>query len=192
MTLRLKPHYPLAGERLQLRPCEDADLDALYEIYRREDVARYLYTPPFSRKQTAGRLARARRQTVIDDTHDGLYLAAERLDSGGLVGTFTLFLASRDYQQGEIGYMLHPDQQGHGFATDGARIMLRLGFEQLGLHRIVARLDARNTASARVAERVGMRREAHLRENELVKGEWTDELIYALLAEEWRAGGMAR
>ena len=53
--------------------------------------------------------------------------------------------------------------------------MLRHGFDGLGLHRIVGRLDARNTASARVLERLGMRREAHLRENEYVKGEWTDE-----------------
>lgn len=191
MRLRLKPHYPLAGDRLQLRPCVEADLDAMYDIYRRADVARYLYTPPFSREQVAERLARQGGQTVIDDTRDGLYLAAERLDSGELVGTFTLFVLSRDHQQGEIGYLLHPDQQGHGFATEGARIMLRLGFEQLGLHRIVARLDARNTASTRVAERLGMRREAHLRENELVKGEWTDELVYALLASEWSAGRVA-
>ena len=63
--------------------------------------------------------------------------------------------------------------------------MLAIGFDGLGLHRIVGRLDARNRASARVLERLGMRREAHLVENEHVKGEWTDELVYALLAREW-------
>ena len=62
-----------------------------------------------------------------------------------------------------------------------------MGFQTLGLHRIVARCDARNDASARVMERLGMRREAHLVENEMVKGEWTDELVYALLDREWRA-----
>jgi len=65
--------------------------------------------------------------------------------------------------------------------------MLRLGFEGLGLHRITGRLDGRNAASARVLERLGMRREAHLVENELVKGEWTDEVVYAMLDREWRA-----
>ena len=65
--------------------------------------------------------------------------------------------------------------------------MLRIGFEELGLHRIAGRLDARNEASARVLERLGMRREAHLVENEFVKGEWTDELVYAMLEQEWRA-----
>jgi RimJ/RimL family protein N-acetyltransferase len=65
--------------------------------------------------------------------------------------------------------------------------MLRLGFEEIGFHRIVGRMDARNAASAGVLERLGMRREAHLRENEFIKGEWADELVYAILASEWEA-----
>ena len=82
---------------------------------------------------------------------------------------------------------MDPNHHGHGYGTEGARLMLRLGFEVLGLHRIIGRCDARNTASARVMERLGMRREAHLIENEWVNGEWTDELLYAMLDHEWRA-----
>jgi len=74
---------------------------------------------------------------------------------------------------------------GGGIVGDCA--LLRLGLEGLGLHRIVARCDARNTASARVMERIGMRREAHFVRNEFLKGEWTDELIYAILRSEWAA-----
>jgi RimJ/RimL family protein N-acetyltransferase len=65
--------------------------------------------------------------------------------------------------------------------------MLRLGFEDLGLRRIVGRIDARNAASARVLDRLGMRREAHFAQNEIIKGEWTDEVVYAMLQDEWRA-----
>jgi RimJ/RimL family protein N-acetyltransferase len=63
--------------------------------------------------------------------------------------------------------------------------MLRVGFDELGLHRVIGRLDARNAGSAAVLERLGMRREALLVDNEWVKGEWTSELVYALLAAEW-------
>ena len=70
--------------------------------------------------------------------------------------------------------------------------MLRIGFDELGLHRVVGRLDARNGASARVLERLGMRREALLVDNEWVKGEWTSELAYALLAEEWATSPVSR
>ncbi len=66
-------------------------------------------------------------------------------------------------------------------------MLLSLGFEEMKLHRIVGRCDARNTASARLLERLGMRREAHLVQNEWVKGEWTDELIFAMLDGEWAA-----
>ena len=65
--------------------------------------------------------------------------------------------------------------------------MLRLGFDDFGLHRVIGRIDARNTASARVLERLGMRREAHFLQNEMIKGEWTDEVVFAMLEHEWRA-----
>ena len=65
--------------------------------------------------------------------------------------------------------------------------MVALAFDELGAHRVMGRLDARNLASARVLERLGMRREGFLRENEFVKGEWTDEFVYAITEDEWRA-----
>ena len=65
--------------------------------------------------------------------------------------------------------------------------MVALAFGTYDLHRVYGRLEARNTASARVLEKLGMRQEAHLVENEWVKGEWQSELVYALLARERRA-----
>ena len=69
------------------------------------------------------------------------------------------------------------------------RVLDALGrpFDGLGLHRVVARVDARNGPSLRLCERLGMRREAVLRENEWFKGEWSDEVDYALLEQEWAA-----
>jgi RimJ/RimL family protein N-acetyltransferase len=82
--------------------------------------------------------------------------------------------------------MFHPAHQGHGYATEASHAVVRLAFETYDLHRLYGRLEARNTASARVLEKLGMRREAHLIENEWVKGEWQSEAIYALLARDWR------
>jgi len=70
---------------------------------------------------------------------------------------------------------------------EAGRQVLRIAFEELSVHRVVGRLEARNTASARVLEKLGMRREAHLIENEYVKDEWQSEMIYAILELEWRA-----
>ena len=65
--------------------------------------------------------------------------------------------------------------------------MLALGFGDLGWHRIVGSCDARNHSSVRLMERIGMRREAHFVQSELVKGEWTDELVFAILVHEWKS-----
>ncbi len=92
-----------------------------------------------------------------------------------------------DNRQGEIGFIFDPAHQGHGYATEAARALVAHAFEHYGLHRVYGRLEPRNVASARVLEKLGMRREAHLIENEWVKGEWQSEAVYALLAREWAA-----
>jgi RimJ/RimL family protein N-acetyltransferase len=182
----LRPDYPIETERLLLRPFDDGDLDDVLEIQRLPEVAAFLYWEPRTRAEVAQSLERFKAMTRIDEASDSLRLAAVRKDNGAMVGDYSLRLHSREHRQGEIGYITHPAHQGYGFATEGSLPLLRLGFEELGLHRIFASCDGRNIASVRVMERLGMRREAHLRENELVKGVWTDELIYAMLASEWR------
>jgi RimJ/RimL family protein N-acetyltransferase len=108
-------------------------------------------------------------------------------ETGQHVGEVSLFVQNAAHRGGEIGFVFHPEFHGRGYAAEASAQLLRLGFEELGLHRVIGRCDARNTASAKVMERLGMRREAHFRQNELVKGEWTDELVYAMLADEWPA-----
>jgi RimJ/RimL family protein N-acetyltransferase len=183
------PTYPIQTERLSLRPFTMADVDAVYAIQSREDVARYLYWNPRTRAEVRETLAQRATQYRFDELNDALAMAVVRRDTGELIGTATLNWASREHWQGELGYVLHPDHHGHGYATEVATALLRLGFEEIGMHRICGRCDGRNEASAKVMARAGMRREAHLRENEFVKGEWQDEVIYALLAHEWPLPG---
>lgn len=104
--------------------------------------------------------------------------------AGRVIGDVMLHWVSREHGTGEIGYVFNPHYAGHGYATEAVREVLRLGFADLGLHRIIARTDARNIASISVLRRVGMRQEAHLVENEWFKGEWSDELDFAILARE--------
>ncbi len=115
-----------------------------------------------------------------------ILLAVERRDDDRLVGEVSLIWRSVADQQAEIGYILHPDAHGQGFATEAALALLAFGFGEVGLHRIYARCDARNLASARVMQRLGMVQEAHFREHTHVKGQWDEELIYAILDREWQ------
>lgn len=179
--------YPLATARLLLRPFQDGDLDALVAIESSAEVARYLYWEPRARNEVRKALDRRKEMTALDRPGDALRLAAVLRETGALVGDFSLQWLRGDHGQGEIGFVVHPDHRGRGYATEASAEILRLGFEDAHLHRIIGRCDARNTASARLMERLGMRCEARLRENEFIKGEWCDELVYAMLADEWRA-----
>jgi RimJ/RimL family protein N-acetyltransferase len=182
------PAYPIVTERLSLRRLTMADLDAYHDIQRRADVARYLYWEPRTRAESRESLAHRVGRYRIDELTDGIAFGAVRNDTGQLIGSVSLNVVSQEHSQGEIGYVLHPDHHGNGFATEAAIVLLRMGFEQIGLHRIVARCDARNIASTKVMERAGMHQEAHLHENEFVKNEWQSEIVYAALAKDWLAG----
>ncbi|MDQ1487316.1 MAG: hypothetical protein QOJ62_3009 [Actinomycetota bacterium] len=183
----LKPTFPLETDRLILRPVHIDDHDDLLAYYSRQDVCRYLYEEPYSMATFADALQRKASRTAIGHEGEGLNLGVVPRDIGRVVGDVSLLWTSKIHRQGEIGFVLNPDFQGRGYAREASELMLRLGFDELGLHRIVGRLDARNTASARVLQHLGMRQEAHLVENEWVKGEWTDEIVYALLDRDWRA-----
>ena len=182
-----EPEYPIRTERLLLRPYAHDDVDALYAYQRLPEVHRYLYTEQRTRADVEAIVAERAGSAVLTEAGQALTLVAELAQTGELVGDCMLFWHSEEHQQGEVGYVFNPAFHGRGLATETVGALLRLGFEGLGLHRIAGRLDGRNTASARVLERVGLRREAHLVENEFVKGEWTDELIYAILRSEWAA-----
>jgi RimJ/RimL family protein N-acetyltransferase len=173
-------------DRLRLRAFEPHDLDALHAIYSRPEVVRFLYEGPRSRGDSRRLLERKMSLRSVRDDGDTVSYAIELRGSGWMVGDCIVRLLSAAHRQGEIGFILHPDHHGRGYATEAGRAMLRVAFEELGLHRVIGRLEARNAASARVLEKLGMRREAHLVENEWVKDEWQSELIYALLDREWR------
>jgi RimJ/RimL family protein N-acetyltransferase len=111
------------------------------------------------------------RRTALEGEGDALVLAIVWREVGKVVGHVSLGWVSSDHQSGEIGFIVNPAYQGHGLAIEAAEVMLGLGFDGLRLHRIVGRCDGRNRSSARLMERLGMRREAHLVENEYVKGE---------------------
>jgi RimJ/RimL family protein N-acetyltransferase len=176
---------PIETDRLTLRRYLETDYDDLLRLQSDVDVARFLLhdarTPEQVREALAGRLA----DVPMDTDGQALTVAVIQRETGQHVGEVTLFMNSVEHRTGELGYVFHPESAGRGFATEAAAELLRLGFEELGLHRIIARLDARNTGSMKLLERLGLRQEAHFVKNEFLKGEWTDELVFAMLAEEW-------
>jgi RimJ/RimL family protein N-acetyltransferase len=191
----LAPDYPITTERLMLQPPTLDDVDSMLSYQSREDVCRYIPYEPRTREQVVERVEGPLRRTTLDAEGQALWLVARLRPSRGTVGTagtvgaligdVMLMWHSEQHRSGEIGYVFAPEHAGRGYATEAARALLGLGFDGLRLHRITARIDARNTASVRVAQRLGMRQEARLVENEWFKGGWSDELDFAMLDREW-------
>jgi RimJ/RimL family protein N-acetyltransferase len=162
-------------------------VDAFYEMHGRPEVSRFLIWVPATREDAVVKLRKLARMRGITERNGALRLAVVLQATGLVIGDVNMEIISRRDQEAEVGWVFHPDHQGKGYATEAAAEMLRLGFEEMGLHRMMAVCDARNVPSARVMERLGMRREGHFRERENVRGEWWDTLYYGILASEWRA-----
>lgn len=185
----LHPGYPIETERLLIRPLDPGkDVEDVFAYQSLADVCRYIPYEPRTREQIAERLADPERtRSTLDEEGQVLSLAVELRETGRVIGDVVLIYTSAEHQCAEIGYVFNPDFHGRGYATEACEALLALAFDQLGARRVIARIDDRNAASGAVLRRLGMRQEAHLIENELFKGEWTNEIDFALLASEWRS-----
>ena len=186
---------PLRTERLVLRPLEASDAADVYEYQRIPEVLRYLPWPMRERAEAYAHTARRAAGRVLAADGDFVFFAALLPGSAThgaptrdrLVGDFMIRVSSVQHAQLELGWVLHPDFQGRGFAREAATAVRDFAFEQLNPHRVQAFLDARNAASAALCERLGMRREATILEEEYNDGEWTDTAVYGILRREWAA-----
>ena len=183
----------LAGERIVLRRFAMADLVTFVGYRSDPDIARYQgWEAPYPR--AAGeRMIRELLRQHPDTPGQWFQFAMELRATGELIGDCASGTDLEDARQAEIGFTLRPEFQGRGYATEGARTLLGYLFGARAMHRVTARCDPRNAASVAVLERLGMRREGHLVESTWSKGEWTDDLLFAVLDREWqlRAGGTA-
>jgi RimJ/RimL family protein N-acetyltransferase len=180
---------PVRTDRLLLRAATADDLDDMHAYLSRADVCRYVPFEPLSRDQVAEKIAKWSTALTLSTETDFWQLAVERLDDPGrVVGHVFFALRSIADETAEIGWMLDPEVGGRGYATETARAILRIGFEEIRVHRVFANLDPRNVASIALCKRLGMREEAHFVEDIWFKGGWADTGIYGILAREWPPG----
>ncbi|MGC4942643.1 GNAT family N-acetyltransferase [Kribbella sp. DT2] len=187
MSGGLRPDYPVRTERLDLRPHRREDLDDLLAFHSDPDVVRYVPWPVRDREQTKAALEKKLGQGEVTEPGQWLVLAIELRETGTVIGEVLLKWASDTDRQGELGYALNAAYQGHGYAAEAAQAVLELGFEELGLHRICAIIVDGNKDSVQLATRLGMRQEGHLVHAAFFKGEWIDDLVFALREDDWRS-----
>ena len=171
--------------RLIIRSFTPADADDLYAYLSRENVVRYEPYPPFTRQQAA--------EEAVRRVDDPSFHAVVLKDTGRVIGN--LYFASGDFDTWELGYVFHDAHWGRGYATEACRALLEDAFAKGNVRRVIAMCNPANEASWRLMERLGMRREGHLRQNIWFRRDaqgqpiWQDTYEYAVLREEFLTKG---
>ena len=178
---------PIETPRLHLRDFIEPDWKALHEYAKDKEVVKYLQWGPNSEEQSVNFL----RAIIAEHRSAGskrrnYALAIVMKEEDRLVGGVRLTVQQPEHRNGDIGYVLRRDHWGRGIVTEAASAILDFGFTKLGLHRIYATCALANAPSARVLEKIGMKREGQLREHRFEKGEWVTSYLYSILHREWR------
>lgn len=170
--------------RLVARGMVAADVEAFVAYRADPDVARYQSWDGYTLAE--GQALVETMQSLRPGLPGQWYqFALEDVVSGDLVGDLAAHVNPDEHRELEVGFTLAPEQQGKGYGTEALHGLLRYAFESLAMHRVVAVTDALNTPAAALLTRVGMRKEAHFRENVFFKGAWGSEFVFAMLDSEW-------
>jgi RimJ/RimL family protein N-acetyltransferase len=175
----------MATERLILRRFRTSDVETLAEYRSDPEVARYQsWDTPFPLNKAA--VAVQNFAASSPDQPGWFQYAIEHTAERVLIGDVAVRLHD-NLKQAEIGFTLATAYQKMGFATEAVSAVLDRLFRLQGLHRVMGECDARNAPSAALMERLGFTREGLLRQQTFIKGEWTDDLLFGILAPEWLA-----
>lgn len=177
----------IEAERFRLRPYQPGDVDVVFDYARDEAWLRYLPIPsPYTRADAESFLA---AQAALDrQLNPSWAIEVEGAAAGGINIRFFA-----DHRVSELGYAVSRALWGRGFATEAARLVIAAAFDGYPqLNRVRATADARNAASIRVLEKLGMTREGLLREDRLLRDELTDHVVYGVLRREWRWPALGR
>ncbi len=171
-------------ERLLLRSVRLADAQAIFK-YRSDSITnQYQGWIPRTIDDVYDFIKNRVTSSIdlIDTWHQFVIIKKENSE---LIGDIGLHFLDSDKKQVEIGYTLDKNQHGQGYATEALKETINYLFNELNKRRIVSSMDPRNIKSIGLVERLGFRKEAHFKESILINGEWVDDLLYAILKDEW-------
>lgn len=175
---------PIKTERLLIRPLRSDDIPSIFSYRSKPEVSRFQNWVPETiedAKDFIEPLLRIQMPTPGMWFQLGICLS----HSEELIGDCGIHLLESAPRHAEIGMSLDPKYQKQGYAIEAFNSILSYLFKQLDIHRVIGSVDPRNSSSVSLSKRVGMRQEAHFIQSYWSKGEWTDDLVFALLKSEW-------
>ncbi len=173
------PFQNLESERLLLRQITNDDVQEAFELRSNPDIMKYIPRPLVTSHDEALEHIKMIQSKI--ETNEGINWAITLKGNPKLLGIIGHYRIKWEHFRSEIGYMLLPECSGKGIATEAIQLVVDYGFNQMNMHSLEAIIDPSNVASARVLEKNGFVKEAHLIENEFFNGKFLDTVIYSLL-----------
>ncbi|KOP68262.1 acetyltransferase [Bacillus sp. FJAT-18019] len=178
MNLLIVQHSQMESDRIILRPVILEDAEDMYEYTSDEETTRFIYDQHTDINRTKNLIANYFIKEPI-----GKYAILLK-ENNKMIGTIE-FRVHEYNKSGELGYTLNRHFWGNGYMTEAGKLILELAFNILGLERVFAEYDVRNSASGKVLDRLGMTYEGTRRRNHMIKGILTDSVHYSILKEEY-------
>lgn len=179
----MKTKLEINTERLQMRGISSGDAEALYKYRSDAETNQYQGWIPKTIDDAHQFLSKVAPEVNVYDTWFQFAIISKA--NGELIGDIGIHFFDVDRYQVEIGCTLSKDYHGKGFANEALKAMINYLFNDLNKQRITCSIDPLNQASIKMVERLGFRKEAHFKQSILIDGEWYDDVVYAILKDEW-------
>jgi RimJ/RimL family protein N-acetyltransferase len=173
-------------ERLILREFRKEDLNGVHAYASDPEVSKYEPWGPNSEDDTKYFLDSIISYQLNNPRND-YEIAIELKGTGLLIGACGIHISDTETREGYIGYCYNKQYWKNGYASEAAVAIIEFGFKSLNLHRIFATCDPNNVGSSKVLEKIGMKREGHLRDHKLQRGKWRDSFLYSILEHEFQS-----
>lgn len=179
--------YPVdrASRRLRLRELSIDDVDAVFAIYGSPEATEHLSFEPRTREQVGVIVARAVTSATAEPRSEYALALVEK-ETDQVIGFGRIALDPHQQLAATFGFALRPDAWGVGHGVETVRLLLGLGFEDIGLHRIWGGRSPLNEGSARTMAAAGMTEEGTIRGHIKKRDQWRDSVVHSMLEEEWK------
>jgi ribosomal-protein-alanine N-acetyltransferase len=179
LTINFSPFPNLETERLLLRRVDATDVKEIFALRSNPETMKYIPRPLVKTDEDA-----LEHIAMIDskiDSNEGINWAITLKDNPKLIGIIGHYKIKPENYRAELGYMLLPEYHGKGIISEAVQEAVKYGFQVMKLNSLEAIIDPDNHASAKVLEKNGFVKEAHLKEYEFFEGRFLDTVIYSIL-----------
>jgi len=181
LQLNFNAFPELFTERLVLREISAADVKEVFQLRSDKNVMQFLDRP--LAQSTDDAMALIQKIAAGHEKNENITWAITLQNQPELIGTIGFWRIDKENYRAEIGYLLHPNQQGKGLMQEAIDTVLKYGFQTIKLHSVEANVNPANNASIKLLEKNKFVKEAHYKENYFYDGKFLDSAIYSLLSD---------